>query len=232
LNADDSALNEEAKVKQATCMKTLIETRVKIWCLACANKEAGKDLNTTNLFANGGVLVKKETCEALITDCGQVFAFMRRLREADKIMRKAKATSEVPPPKRVLEGEDLDIEDNTDADLDGDKQCVDNIADCKTNDGRRQGMCGRFNLFKDDPKVFGDGKVMKLDPSAIPAARILVGGSPTTENANGAAITQIQSGYAVQATDFNDPTPTAPTSLAFVGKIAAIVASLMLNMVF
>ena len=137
LNADDSALNEEAKAKQATCMKTIVETRVKLWCLACANKEFGKELDTTNIFSSNGVLVRQETCEALITDCGQVFAFMRRLRETDKIMRKAKATSEVPPPKRVLEGEDLEIEDNTDEDLDGDKACVDNIAECKSNTGKR-----------------------------------------------------------------------------------------------
>lgn len=41
VNADDSALNDAAKQKQAVCMQTMIETRVKLWCLSCANKEAG-----------------------------------------------------------------------------------------------------------------------------------------------------------------------------------------------
>lgn len=233
LNPDDSTLAEEAKAKHALCMQTLVETRVKIWCLACASKDAAATLNTTDYFDANGVLVNQSTCEALITNCGHVFAFMRRVRQADLALRKAKATSEIPAqPQRLLRilQTDLDLEDNSDTELDGDKECVDDIATCKSNNGRRQGMCGRFNLFKDDPKVFGDDKLMKIDPSAIPT-RILVGGTPTSESPTGGNVSGMSAGFTVDANAFNDPSQSG-TGFASLGRALAIAACLLLNFIF
>ena len=135
LNPDDDKLNEEVKQKMATCLQTMIETRVKIWCLACANKEVGKTLDTTNYFDANGVLVSRETCETLITNCGQVFAFSRRIREADKILRRAKGT--MGETANAPNGTDSELPDNSEADLNGEKECTADITTCKSNQAKR-----------------------------------------------------------------------------------------------
>ena len=93
-------------------------------------------------------------------------------------------------------------------------------------------MCARFNLLKEDTKVFGDKDVMKMDPNSIPA-RILGGySSGTTESNSGAQIVQMNAGFTVQASTFNDPTSSETAKVAFLSKIVFITFSLILNAMF
>ena len=96
-------------------------------------------------------------------------------------------------------------------------------------------MCGRFNLIKEDVKVFGDDKVLATDPNSIPVSRILVGANDATaETATGFNVNNVNANFAVQTSQLGDPTPpVAPNSgNGYLTKSLVVLFCLLLNTVF
>lgn len=210
--AIDETLNAASKAKMLTCMKTLVEMRVKVWCLACANT-GGSPLDTTNYFTSDNIQVKQTVCETLITECGEVFAFGRRVTKGDRALRGARSTltgAEEPVKVETLpESSDQDITD--------DKACVDDLAGCKSDTTKRQGMCRRFNINNEDSKTFGDTNSLK-DVNVDGIKRLLTNNAgtnfrmmqddtqtsgPAVENAAGADLNTIDAKFTVKAEELS-----------------------------
>lgn len=163
-----SSSKDETRAKEAidqfkTCLKAIAETRVRVWCLACANT-GGSPLDTTNFFEGNKINVKEGTCKSLIDKCGKVMTFFRKIRAADRIMRKFRKAA----TGKDKDNASSDIEENSDTDLDDDSTCMDDLETCKSNEGKRKGICHRFKLNKDDDKTWGDGKVLDNDVDNLP----------------------------------------------------------------
>lgn len=164
-SANNDALAAQAATKMNTCMKAIVEARVAVWCLACANT-GGSPLDTTNYFTTAKVQVKQPTCEKLIDSCGEVYGFGRRFIAGEKAFRKA---------QKALKGEEPDAETElTNTDLDDDADCIADLTACKANSTKRRGFCAKFNLNNEGGNEFGNTATnSNLDATALPSARLL-----------------------------------------------------------
>ena len=214
--AKDEALQKKALDNLPACTKAIVENRIKVWCLACANT-GGSPLNTANLIgADGKIEINPAACGTIIEQCADVYAFFRKVRGGDRIMRAF---------RKALNGKDKPnapgLTKNTDAELDADQKCVDDIAKCKNETGQRNAFCNRFKLNRDDDRTFPDKGYGEVKPGNFDEEenrrilqrnflnqerRILQTNSAdgtANVSANGADLNNLNAGYQVDISNFS-----------------------------
>lgn len=159
-SGEDEARATKAAEKLGGCIKELIETRVKVWCLSCGNSGHFDWFDD----ATSTIKVSKDTCKVIVDKCAGPLGFFKRLISVDGITRKIRKAF----GGNAEDGAEPTLNVETSTEIAADTTCSDDAAGCAADDANRKSFCEKLALNKDSKDVFGDNNMFKTKPANFP----------------------------------------------------------------